>query len=239
MLQKGYGLGSGVSLFIAVNTCENILWKSLSPITLRSEYGTEFEGALIALVHLLITKPNKATALYQAFYRTSSPNIVNLLATVVVFFLVIYLQGFKMNLKLAHKKYRGYEQQYPIKLFYTSNISVIFQTALISNMYFISQMLYRKFRGNWLIGLLGTWQEVGDGRSGVGSIPVSGLAYWISPPRDLLAFVTEPLHSLVYTVFVMVSCAFFARYFLLNLEFGSRSARNRLGILPKNYATTT
>lgn len=40
MLQKGYGLGSGVSLFIAVNICQNILWKSLSPITLRSEYGT-------------------------------------------------------------------------------------------------------------------------------------------------------------------------------------------------------
>jgi len=63
-----------------------------------------------------------------------------------------------MNLKLAHKKYRGYEQLYPIKLFYTSNISVIFQTALVSNMYFISQMLYRKFKGNWIIGLLGTWQ---------------------------------------------------------------------------------
>lgn len=36
MLQKGYGMGSGVSLFIAVNICENILWKSLSPITLKS-----------------------------------------------------------------------------------------------------------------------------------------------------------------------------------------------------------
>ena len=36
MLQKGYGMGSGVSLFIAVNICENIMWKSLSPITLKS-----------------------------------------------------------------------------------------------------------------------------------------------------------------------------------------------------------
>ena len=44
-------------------------------------------------------------ALYQAFYRTSSPNLINLFATVAVFFLVIYLQGFKVNLKLAHKKY--------------------------------------------------------------------------------------------------------------------------------------
>ena len=205
-------MGSGVSLFIAVNICENIMWKSLSPITLKSQYGTEFEGALIALVHLLITKPNKISALYQAFYRTSSPNLINLLATVLVFFLVIYLQGFKVNLKLSHKKYRGYEQKYPIKLFYTSNISVIFQTAFVSNMYFISQILYKKFRGNWLIGLLGTWQEVGDsGGRGGGSIPVSGLAYWISPPRDLLSFITEPVHALVYTVFVMVSCAFFSR----------------------------
>lgn len=150
-------------------------------------------------------------ALYQAFYRTSSPNLVNLLATVAVFFLVIYLQGFKVNLKLAHKKYKGYEQRYPIKLFYTSNISVIFQTAFVSNMYFISQMLYRKFKGNFIIGLLGTWQEAGDGGRGGGSIPVSGLAYWISPPKDLLSFITEPLHSLIYTAFVMISCAFFSR----------------------------
>jgi protein transport protein SEC61 subunit alpha len=210
MLQKGYGLGSGVSLFIALNICENILWRCLSPITLRSEYGTEFEGALIALVHLLVTKPNKVSALYQAFYRTSSPNLINLFATIAVFFLVIYLQGFQVNLKLSHKKYRGYEQKFPIKLFYTSNISVIFQTALVSNMYFMSQMLYRRFKGNFFIGLLGTWQEVGDVGRG-GSIPVSGLAYWISPPRDLLAFISEPLHSLIYTAFVMVCCAFFSR----------------------------
>lgn len=130
------------------------------------------------------------SALYQAFYRTSSPNLLSLLATVAVFFLVIFLQGFKVNVPLSHKKYRGYEQKYPIKLFYTSNISVIFQTAFVSNMYFISQILYRKFKGNWLIGLLGTWQEVGDAGRGGNSIPVSGLAYWISPPRDLLSFIT-------------------------------------------------
>lgn len=50
-------------------------------------------------------------------------------------------------------------------------------------------MLYRKYKGNWFIGLIGTWQDVGDFNRG-GSIPISGLAYWISPPRDLLTFVT-------------------------------------------------
>merc|ERR1719162_996725 len=31
LLQKGYGLGSGISLFIATNICESIVWKSFSP----------------------------------------------------------------------------------------------------------------------------------------------------------------------------------------------------------------
>jgi protein transport protein SEC61 subunit alpha len=37
LLQKGYGLGSGISLFIATNICENILWRSFSPITIRTD----------------------------------------------------------------------------------------------------------------------------------------------------------------------------------------------------------
>ena len=69
LLQKGYGLGSGISLFIATNICESILWKSFSPITIKTENGVEFEGAVIALFHFLLTKPNKIFALQQAFYR--------------------------------------------------------------------------------------------------------------------------------------------------------------------------
>merc|ERR1712167_407297 len=59
LLQKGYGLGSGISLFIATNICELILWKSFSPVTIRTDQGTEFEGAVIATFHFLLTKPNK------------------------------------------------------------------------------------------------------------------------------------------------------------------------------------
>merc|ERR1712140_124325 len=44
LLQKGYGLGSGISLFIATNICETIVWKSFSPATVNTGRGTEFEG---------------------------------------------------------------------------------------------------------------------------------------------------------------------------------------------------
>lgn len=92
LLQKGYGLGSGISLFIATNICELILWKSFSPVTIRTDQGTEFEGCIIALFHFMFTKPNKLYGLQQAFYRQNAPNLCNLIATVIVALVVIYFQ---------------------------------------------------------------------------------------------------------------------------------------------------
>ena len=92
LLQKGYGLGSGISLFIATNICETIVWKSFSPATVNTGRGTEFEGAVIALFHLLATRQDKVRALREAFYRQNLPNLTNLMATILIFGVVIYFQ---------------------------------------------------------------------------------------------------------------------------------------------------
>merc|ERR1740116_711253 len=86
LLQKGYGLGGGISLFIATNICEAIVWKTFSPTTINTGKGTEFEGAVVSLFHVLIARPDKTLALKEAFYRQTAPNITNLLATLFVFF---------------------------------------------------------------------------------------------------------------------------------------------------------
>lgn len=41
LLQKGYGLGSGISLFIATNICETIVWKAFSPTTVNTGRGKD------------------------------------------------------------------------------------------------------------------------------------------------------------------------------------------------------
>ena len=105
LLQKGYGLGSGISLFIATNICENIIWKAFSPTTINTGRGTEFEGAVIALFHLLLTRSDKLRALREAFYRQNLPNLTNLLATIIVFVVVIYFQGFRVDLPVKYSKY--------------------------------------------------------------------------------------------------------------------------------------
>merc|ERR1712200_172995 len=160
--------GSGISLFIATNICETIVWKSFSPATDNTGRGTEFEGAVIALFHLL--------------------------ATVLVFAVVIYFQGFRVDLPIKSARYRGQYSSYPIKLFYTSNIPIILQSALVSNLYVISQMLAVKFAGNFLVNLLGVWADVGGGGP-ARAYPVGGLCYYLSPPESLSHIGEDPIHG--------------------------------------------
>merc|ERR1711907_329947 len=157
----GYGLGSGISLFIATNICETIVWKAFSPTTINTGRGTEFEGAVIALFHLLITRSDKIRALKEAFYRQNLPNVTNLL-----------------------------------------------QTALVSNLYFFSQLLYKRYRDNIFVNLLGSWRELDYTAQ---SVPVGGLAYYVSPPANLSEIVEDPLHALVYLSFMLVACALFSK----------------------------
>jgi protein transport protein SEC61 subunit alpha len=91
------------------------------------------------------------------------------------------LQGFRVEIKLVRKNVRGNDQRYPIKLFYTSNIPIILQTALVSNLYFFSQLLHKRFPTNFIVGLLGKWQEIPN--SGGQSVPTGGIAYFVSPPH--------------------------------------------------------
>jgi len=210
LLQKGYGLGSAISLFIACNVCETIIWKSFSPTTINTGRGTEFEGALIALFHLLLTKQDKVRALQEAFYRQNLPNVTNLLATILVFVLVVYFQGFRVELPVKHAKAKGNQGSYPIKLFYTSNIPIILQTALVSNLYFISQILYKRYPENIFIHLLGRWEEPEMSISGQ-MRPVGGLAYYVSPPTSFTEIGQDPFHAIFYIVFILTACALFSK----------------------------
>lgn len=220
LLQKGYGVGSGISLFIATNICESIVWKAFSPTTLNTGHGVEFEGALVALVHFLLTRDNKLLAVRDALYRQSLPNLINLLSTVLIFCVVVYFQGFRVDIPLKNAKVRGQVHQYPIRLFYTSNIPIILQTALVSNLYFISQILYKRFSNNVIVRLIGRWATP---EGGGGMRPVGGLAYYLRPPENFGELLADPLQGIIYVIFIVSACGYFS---LLWLDVNGASARD-------------
>jgi len=209
LLQKGYGLGSGISLFIATNVCEQIVWKAFSPTTINTGRGPEFEGAILALVHLLLTWPNKQLALREAFFRHNLPNIMNLLSTFVIFAVVIYLQGFRVEIPVKSQRQRGMRGSYPVRLFYTSNMPIMLQSALSSNIFLISQMLFQRFSDNLLVRLIGVW-EAKEGQ-GPQLQAISGLAYYMSPPFSISEALLDPIHTMVYLIYMITACALFSK----------------------------
>jgi len=46
----------------------------------------------------------------------------------------------------------------PVKLFYTSNMPIMLQSALRSNIFILSQMLYSRFPDNILVRVFGVWE---------------------------------------------------------------------------------
>lgn len=211
LLQKGYGLGSGISLFIATNICETIVWSSVSPLTVNIGRGVEFEGAIIAFFHLLLTRSDKIRALREALFRPDLPNLSNLFATVLVFGIVIYFQGFRVDLPVKSNRVRGATGSYPIKLFYTSNIPIILQTALVSNLYFVSQILFRRYPGNLLVNIIGRWATFRDSSQ---MYPIGGLAYYISRPATMRAVLEDPIRAVIYLIFVLGACGLFSAYWI-------------------------
>lgn len=113
-----------------------------------------------------------------------------------------------MSIAIHNKKIRGHSASYPIKLFYTSNIPIILQGALISNLFFISKLLYRQFGGFFVVRLLGRWKEASIGGQ---SYPVSGLVYYITAPSSVSSLITDPIHGITYILFILVTCALFSR----------------------------
>jgi len=104
LLQKGYGLGSGINLFIATNICESIVWKAFFPTSVNIGCGSKFEGAIVSLFHLLFTWSDKGCALREVSWHERLPNVMNPISTVIIFAIVIYLQGFRIKIPVKSNK---------------------------------------------------------------------------------------------------------------------------------------
>lgn len=98
---------------------------------------------------------------------------------------------------------------------------IILQTALVSNLYFVSQLLYNRAPTNVLVRLLGQWQDV-EGSMGQ-KIPVGGIAYYISPPTSFAEIIYDPFHAVFYLTFILTACALFSKTWI---EVSGSSARD-------------
>ena len=203
MLQKGWGIGSGISLFILAGVAQRIMWSSFSPWGPMGD--GKHNGAFIALAETILNGESLANAFFrydlESGALTNLPSMLGFITTVIVFVIVIYMEGVRVELPISHANYRGFRGKYPIKLLYVSNLPVIFASALFANVYVFAQLLSSHFgRNNFWVNLLGTF----GGEEG--TTLTGGLAYYVTSPNGLGEVVADPVRALVF-VGVMITFA--------------------------------
>ena len=212
LVQKGWGLGSGISLFIMAGVAQTIFWDTFSPT------NGLFVGSLSAYLG------GAQTSMAWIFGSASGvyPSLLGFFATIGVFLVVIYLNGIRIELPMSYAGYKGFRSRYPIKLLYVSNLPVIFASALFANVYFFSQLLWST-QGQPRPGTNLLFQIIGDfnvttSSSGSNSIsPVGGLAYLVTAPRNIQNVIADPLRAAAYLGIIVAFCAVFS---LIWLEVG-------------------
>ena len=135
LIQKGWGLGSGISLFIMAGVAQQILWSMFSPLPAG-------DGGMIGIIPYIgesILAGDVSNILFRA---NQLPSIFGLCLTAGILLILVFVQGMKIEIPIVSTKYRGFSAVYPIKLMYVSNIPVILASALTANAVFMFQMLW-------------------------------------------------------------------------------------------------
>jgi preprotein translocase subunit SecY len=139
-LVSKWGIGSGISLFIAAGVAQSTFVGTLSPLPVVQGSPMSIEnppsGTLPMIFYTLRTATNSELVSQNGF-ETILLNHANpvaaLVSSVIVFLVVAYAESSKLELPLTHGKVRGHRGQYPIRLVYASNIPVILMAALLAN----------------------------------------------------------------------------------------------------------
>ncbi|MBI4406732.1 preprotein translocase subunit SecY, partial [Candidatus Micrarchaeota archaeon] len=118
VVQK-YGIGSGISLFIAAGVAQAIFVGAFSFVSTAG-----IPAGLIPQFFLFLSSGEVQTAFWT---------LVPILFTIAVFLVVVYVSGMRIELPISYGFARGLDARYPIKFLYVSNIPVILASAVLLN----------------------------------------------------------------------------------------------------------
>jgi preprotein translocase subunit SecY len=139
LMSKGWGIGSAISLIIFLGVSRQIFLSLFSWDFVKDDneslhlYG--LLPALGAALYDLFTRGD-ATALVGLVDRpvvlngqiTYLPDFVGLLSTLVLAFVILYLEMMKVNIPVTAGQYRGIKFTIPLRFVYVSVLPIIFTT---------------------------------------------------------------------------------------------------------------
>jgi len=128
-LTTKWGFGSGVSLFIAAG----VSWRLIT----GAFQFLDMQGRNCLLNFKTVPCTGKVFVLIQSVMNQFPIELLSaaaaIIATLVIFMIVVWAQSLKVEIPLSFGRIRGYGVKWPLSFFYTSVIPVILTAALIAN----------------------------------------------------------------------------------------------------------
>lgn len=245
-----WGIGSGISLFIAAGVSQAIFTGTLNWEPAPGG-GSEVPSGTIPMVLWYLKNSSTADLSnggYEAMLLAPPNPIVAVLGTLIVFFIVVYVESSRLELPLAHGKVRGARGRYPIRLIYASNIPVILMAALLANVNMFALLF-------WSHPGMSTWPVVGhnwrlgafDVTDGSNPVPTMGLAYYVNRLAGLQDWLLplispekygqylgghEPwqvvAHMIIYMGIMILGSIVFAKFWIETTNMGASSVAKQI-----------
>ena len=254
-LVSKWGIGSGISLFIAAGVAQSTFVGTLSP--LATVQGTPYSlqnppsGTLPMIFYTLRTATNSELVSQNGFelilLNHANP-VAALVSSIIVFLVVAYAESSKLELPLTHGKVRGHRGQYPIRLVYASNIPVILMAALLANVNMFTLLFWSHptlstvpilgSEGAYSISpWLGSYEPGATTPTGGFawySSMVNGVGDWLIPllnqspdayGHDLWQVM---VHVIVYVTFMTAGSTVFAKFWIETTNMGSKDVAKQI-----------
>ncbi|MEW6528973.1 MAG: preprotein translocase subunit SecY [Candidatus Micrarchaeota archaeon] len=220
-----YGIGSGISLFIAAGVSLAILG-GLSNLIFGQNGVTQTlveRGADAIPVALIVLLP--------------------FVFTMIVFFICVYAEGMKVEIPVAYEAVRGIIPKLPLKFFYVSNIPVIFASALLLNIQLFAAPLFIELtKQKWMYGDQNIVHYIGyvdeNNRVSDGFIYLITPIYAYGGTQAHFNFVfnqstpkfgiPEWVHAIVYLIFLIFICIIFGLFWAETGNMDAKSVADQL-----------
>ncbi len=254
-LVSKWGIGSGISLFIAAGVAQSTFVGTLSPLPVVQGTPLSIDnppsGALPMIFYTLRTATNSELVSQNGFelmlLNHANP-IAALASSILVFLVVAYAESSKLELPLTHGKVRGHRGQYPIRLVYASNIPVILMAALLANVNMFTLLFWSHpvlstvpILGSQGWGSKAHWfgaYEPGattptDGFAWYSSM-VNGVGDWLIPLLNQTgdayghSLGQIMIHVFVYVFFMTAGSTVFAKFWIETTNMGAKDVAKQI-----------
>ena len=254
-LVSKWGIGSGMSLFIAAGVSQSTFVGTLSPLPVTSGLGYSMSNPPSGTLPMIFYMFREATNYemirsngFESILLTHVNPLAALFSSVVVFLVVAYAESSKLELPLTHGKVRGHRGKYPIRLVYASNIPVILMAALLANINMFTLLFWSHptlsqtpFLGREGYGSLseyiGTYEQgqtTASGGFAWYASMVNGVNDWLLPLLNQTgdafghSLTQIMVHVVFYVVLMTVGSMVFAKFWIDTTNMGTKDVAKQI-----------